>query len=383
MSVTSLDNQSVTSLDDEARVSTLTSQFQRFSFKNRNEEQDFQAFARLIRQNRQWSTMEIMERVEARWEDEETQDRFLDWRKEQCMQKFQRTVPRLSSRLCLLKIKDTDFFNAARRAEWRWIMEMVFNSFVIIGQATYGGVTTAYGIDPSTSYLLPHDFKPEQHRGGYLLHHSILGIDLRRASSPTNASPGIPSSMRIAPDFDVGRFESDRFIFAQIGSLWAFREPSDQPVSKVHKKAYTESGPWDPTGFGVVVQINEQTGMPGGVFVIYNFSARGKDADMKDFFRPPVRDEQGNILPHIGRLHPRCDPARNFTIAQIAKSISGFIPSSDTKDFSQKAFKFMPAGLPKSKPISMLRECVLSPIREVNVNSRYKLIHHVVRNGPR
>ncbi|KAE9569792.1 hypothetical protein CGMCC3_g14061 [Colletotrichum fructicola] len=165
------------------------------------------------------------------------------------------------------------------------------------------------------------------------------------------------------------------FVFAQIGSLRVFNGTNGWPKKgEPFNDAYMRESPWEETKFGVVVRIDND-GNPGAVYVIYNFWAHGKNIEANDHFRPPVRNHKNQVLPHVGQLHPKCNPGENFTVAKIANNIADLIPNSESQSsllvFSRE-FDF--------KVVSK-EECHIGPAKQIDHNGKSYLLRDSIK-GP-
>ncbi|KAF4888299.1 hypothetical protein CGCFRS4_v009908 [Colletotrichum fructicola] len=243
---------------------------------------------------------------------------------------------------CMMQIKNTNFTQSGPRAQWYWIMEMMFKKFHPIGFATHGG----HAIPLAMASILVR----------------LLGINLDIGLEICDTDPGIPIKMINTGSDHVFTPPETGFVFAQIGSLRVFNGTNGWPKKgEPFNDAYMRESPWEETKFGVVVRIDND-GNPGAVYVIYNFWAHGKNIEANDHFRPPVRNHKNQVLPHVGQLHPKCNPGENFTVAKIANNIADLIPNSESQSsllvFSRE-FDF--------KVVSK-EECHIGPAKQIDHN---------------
>ncbi|KAI8313378.1 hypothetical protein K4K61_008207 [Colletotrichum sp. SAR11_59] len=334
----------------------------------------FESLSKQIDKNRQWNATDVRKLATKIFPDRKVRKEFFAYDAKRSRARVEETTPQLTLEQCMERIKSTNFAQSGPRAEWYWMMEMIFKKFHPIGYATHGGHTTGYGIDPGPVYLLPHGFNPGT-QIGQRLHHSLLGINLDLTVGLFDTDPGTPIRMITTGSDHVFLPSETGFVFAQIGSLRVFNGSNGwpkpgQPVSQI----YMRDSPWEETKFGVVVRI-DHNGNPGAVYVIYNFWEHGKNIEANDHFRPPVRNHKNQVLPHVGRLHPDCNPGENFTVAKIANNIAELVPNSETASslllFSRE-FDF--------KVVSK-EECHIGPAKQIDHNGKSYLLRDGIK-GP-
>ncbi|KAK0707069.1 hypothetical protein B0T26DRAFT_729057 [Lasiosphaeria miniovina] len=222
-------------------------------------------------------------------------------------------------------IRKTNFANEGSSAEFLFSMEMLNNPFLILGESEFGGVCTGFGLQPGPAYLCPNlDTMDEISTDRYLLGiNTNVNVDYTSTPTDSRSSPKKRRQERssgedstrstTSEDFDVG----NGFVFAQVGALYHFAGPN----WKETEPNMVIKGPWKPTGFGVVVQVDER-GRPGSVYIIFNFYEW--DDESGDRKHTAVTDESGKVLPEIGRLHEKC--TKTFTVAKIANSLKDLGP---------------------------------------------------------
>ncbi|KAI8288272.1 hypothetical protein K4K60_011321 [Colletotrichum sp. SAR11_57] len=119
------------------------------------------------------------------------------------------------------------------------------------------------------------------------------------------------------------------FVFAQIGSLRVFNGTNGWPKKgEPFNDAYMRESPWEETN-----------------------------------------------PPHVGQLHPKCNPGENFTVAKIANNIADLIPNSESQSsllvFSRE-FDF--------KVVSK-EECHIGPAKQIDHNGKSYLLRDSIK-GP-
>ncbi|KAI8240682.1 hypothetical protein K4K57_007272 [Colletotrichum sp. SAR 10_99] len=333
----------------------------------------FESFSAEIDKNTQWNATDVLEIATKRFPNQNVLMEFLAYEARRAQERVEKTLPKLTLRECMGQIEKTNFAHSNSRAEWHWIMEMVFKKFHPIGFATHGGYTTGYGIDPGPAYLLPHGFNPNNHVG-HRLHHSLLGINLDLNIGIYDTDPGIPVNTIVTGSDHIFNPADTGFVFAQIGSLRVFNGPKGWPKQgQPVDDAYMRDGPWEETKFGVVVRI-DRDGKPGAVYAIYNFWEHGKDHEGRDHSRLRVRDHKNKLLRNVGQPHPKCDWTENFTVAKIANNISELVPATETSLLHRsRKFKF---------DVQTMRECHICPAKQVGFNGESYLMRDSIK-GPK
>ncbi|KAJ0285257.1 hypothetical protein Brms1b_008963 [Colletotrichum noveboracense] len=335
----------------------------------------FESLSTEVDNNTQWNATDVRKLTTEKFPDRNVRMEFFAYDGRRAQERVEKIInPQLTPRQCMMQIKNTDFTQSGPRAQWYWMMEMMFKKFHPIGFATHGGHTTGYGIDPGPVYLLPHGFNPNNHTG-QRLHHSLLGINLDIGLEICDTDPGIPIKMINTGSDHVFTPPETGFVFAQIGSLRVFNGTNGWPKKgEPFNDAYMRESPWEETRFGVVVRIDND-GNPGAVYVIYNFWAHGKNIEANDHFRPPVRNHKNQVLPHVGQLHPKCNPGENFTVAKIANNIADLIPNSESESsllvFSRE-FDF--------KVVSK-EECHIGPAKQIDHNGKSYLLRDSIKGS--
>ncbi|KAK3336765.1 hypothetical protein B0T19DRAFT_396476 [Cercophora scortea] len=298
--------------------------------------------------------------VRARFPEPKLQEQYHAWSDKWFGRHAARQAYRISPAEFFRKIASTTFTNTKSRDSWHWMMKTCNTPFCFLGQSDFGGVPGSYGLEPSSDYLRPNLETAETKS---LVHHSILSVNasthvdddvettpkpgIRHSSdknksaqpSPGEDSISLGGSSSSADSGRRGSWESWRwdmadaatpcsessegygigddengFLFAQLGRLHVSAGQRDGAMSE---------GPWVPTNYGVVVEINKQ-GKPGAVYILLNLH------NGRSFI--PLFDGQGRRHSHIGRLTK--DSSKTFTLAKIANTPQEFAQAS--MDFETK-----------------------------------------------
>ncbi|KAK2755816.1 hypothetical protein CKAH01_17268 [Colletotrichum kahawae] len=330
----------------------------------------FESLSKDIDKNTQWNATDVRKIATKRFPDRKVRKEFFEYDARRSRATVEKTTPQLTPKQCMTQIKNTNFAQSGPRAQWYWMMEMVFKKFHPIGYATHGGHTTGYGIDPGPVYLLPHGFNPRT-QIGQRLHHSLLGINFDISFGIYDTDPGIPIKMITTGSDHVFMPSENGFVFAQIGSLRVFNGSEGWPkCGEKVSQIYMHDSPWEETKFGVVVRI-DNNGNPGAVYVIYNFWVHGKNIEANDHFRPRVRNHKNQVLPHVGQLHPKCNSGENFTVAKIVNNIAELVPSSESDSsllILSREFNFN---------VLSKEECHICPAKQTDHNGK----SYIMRDG--
>ncbi|KAJ3462469.1 hypothetical protein MRS44_007255 [Fusarium solani] len=156
------------------------------------------------------------------------------------------------------RMSDDEIFNKT--------MEMSNNPLLVLGTARHGGSITGFAVPPNSTFLWPTwdearlDYPDEPG----LMHESLLVINLNVPVQPTGF-PGVFTRLvnrafvshngRSVPDstqFDPSQTPTN-FVFAQLGELCVF--VGDWKAARNMSGNGDVDGAWEPTGFGVVVQL--------------------------------------------------------------------------------------------------------------------------------
>ncbi|KAF7556624.1 hypothetical protein G7046_g6247 [Stylonectria norvegica] len=279
------------------------------------------------------------------WPDPEERSQYEDWVYGWRDRHFVRMRYQIPASEFISLVRKTRFSDPASAAHLFWNMEMNNMPFVILGESDFGGVFTCYGLEVGANYLWPNmdGRAPDKE----LMERNVLGINtdvhveygrVEPASSTSAARSRKRRQEHSSGDDSVRSANSDDlntpggFVFAQLGVLRAFAGADWAASSKDPK--LVQRGPWDDTGFGVVVQLSP-LGRPGAVWVIYNFYQEEElDPRMEpedpypvdesthpdDFKRQHMRvDDAFYGYPRIGRLQK--NNSEMFTVAKIADSL--------------------------------------------------------------
>ncbi|KAI8672100.1 hypothetical protein NCS56_00672500 [Fusarium sp. Ph1] len=178
------------------------------------------------------------------------------------------------------RVRGTNFAGSEDLAKYCWTMEMSNNPLLVLGTARHGGSITGFAVQPNSTFLWPTwdearlDYPDEPG----LMHESLLAINLNVPVQPTGF-PGVFTRLvnrafvshngRSVPDstqFDPSQTPTN-FVFAQLGELCVF--VGDWKAARNMSGNGDVDGAWEPTGFGVVVQV-QSNGQPKCLWAIYN-----------------------------------------------------------------------------------------------------------------
>lgn len=212
-------------------------------------------------------------------------------------------------------VQGTDFRRPDSIAKLTWQMGMGTMPFLFLGQSNHGGTMTGYGIRPGGSYLWPNlDEGPDDVD---ILHRGVLGINFNVRVIPTPASaPNRRLQARVDSAASDDANHGGGFTFAQIGALYVFGEDWNQARQQGIERVM--GGNWRETGFGVVVEVDPY-GRLGAIWVIWGVYAPDEDDTSQRGERMPMLDNEGSLLPDVGRLYPGAKTP--FMVAKIANNL--------------------------------------------------------------
>jgi hypothetical protein len=287
----------------------------------------------------------ISNRIIAFWTDLEVRARYCKWElawSGRSRDRLKRVMPQSEF---LDTILATNFGSVSARAQHLWMMEMLNTPFCLLGESDFGGVFTGYAMDPGPAYLWPnyqYENDPD------LVHRNILAINTnvlvedefierqstaqstpRRRRREADSSGGDTIRSADSEDADC----PGGFIFVQLGALFAYGGTKPWSELRTSERKAIVRGPWNATGFGVVLQIDSR-GRPGPVWVIYNFHTSGNDDVPGQHQHRHIRmmtEGSSTPFPYIGRLTDACN--RTFTVAKIADSLAELKDGAAKIDF--------------------------------------------------
>lgn len=230
----------------------------------------------------------ISDRIIAFWPDLEVRARYCRWQLDwsgRTNDRLKRVIPQSEF---FDTISTTDFGSVLARGQHLWMMEMLNTPFCLLGESDFGGVFTGYAMDPGPAYLWPN-FQDENDPD--LVHQNILAINtnvpvegefIERQSTARSTPRRRRSEADISGGDTIRSVDSEDadgpggFIFVQLGALFAYSGTKPWTELQMSERKAIVHGPWNATGFGVVLQIDSR-GRPGPVWVICNFHTSGND----------------------------------------------------------------------------------------------------------
>ncbi|KAM0556082.1 hypothetical protein ACHAPJ_006070 [Fusarium lateritium] len=263
------------------------------------------------------------------WSDPDDRAGFVKWRRRWTSRVRDRLNYPIQPRELLDTIAKTNFLDNARAGKFHWTMEMGKVPFITLGQATFEGVLTCYGLQIGIDYLWPNldSDEPGVTKNNILAINLTVEVPVNHATSTSKFNPvsslsHIEESKKFLgePVRDHHVFSPDHFVFVQLGALCVFAGEWAEAVKEGGLNVINK-GPWGHNNFGVVLRIDAR-GNPGAVYVIYNFYECDPDlrtdSDENDSYQNPGRERRTESL-DMRLVAPGCK--ERFAVAKIANSL--------------------------------------------------------------
>ncbi|CAH0055140.1 unnamed protein product [Clonostachys solani] len=225
---------------------------------------------------------------------------------------------------------------------------------MLLGESSFGGRLTGYAVAIDPTFLQPDTSNPDLPNGpaDRFLDQVVIAIDInspqpdiqpeslqlpsppekrrRESLSSDEGSEGRSDvSMRSATSDDYIEKEPD--VFFQLGELMACTGLGWFGARDKAPEEAAKNAEWEETGYSVLIKLNRHGYPTGPIFVAYVF-CRDEFGEAEEI---EWRDEDGQELPHIRRLHEDCKT--QFYLAQIANKIED-LEHGKKFDFDVKCF---------------------------------------------
>ncbi|CAK7275652.1 hypothetical protein SEPCBS57363_006817, partial [Sporothrix epigloea] len=245
------------------------------------------------------------------------------------------------------RLRNTDCKKKASLGDTSLWMHIYQVPDLFFGQSSFGGAVMHYALVTNPRYLY-YDRRQStmiDPTSPDTLMNTVLAIDIdvdnarppALMSQPNvgplrdvkkrcleNIGPGENSGIS-ARSANVNDFlDRQPFIFFQIGALHCCT--AEEWMRSDTEYADEEYEPeFEETGYGVVVRLDNDGYLTGGVYIVYSFQEEAPERVSNDPTKPVFsqerewQDSEGNELPHIRRLYPGCD--QKFFLAKIADNL--------------------------------------------------------------
>ncbi|RSM17181.1 hypothetical protein CDV31_003895 [Fusarium ambrosium] len=268
------------------------------------------------------------------WPNPQDLDDYFEWSRKWFGRHMVRARYRMSDEEIFDGVRGTNFASSQDLAKHCWTMEMSNNPLLVLGSARLRGSITGFAVQPDSTFLWPTFDYPDEPG---LMHESLLAINL---DVPINLS-GLPKTLTRCVDqtfvshndrlvLDSTQFHPDQtptnFVFAQLGELCVFT--GDWKAARNDSGDDDDDGAWEPTGFGVVVEV-QSNGQPKCLWAIYNCMPPREDLEDEpcDFDINTQRKHRG-IEQGDGSIFN--DPKMNPCFAmKITNDLQDFGPSKE------------------------------------------------------
>lgn len=226
--------------------------------------------------------------LKAKWTNPEDLDDYFKWSRKWLGRHTDRMLYQMPDEEIFEKLRNTNFASSHDLANHCWTMEMSNNPLVFLGSARRRGNLTGYAVQPSSTFLWPTQDRAQKDYPDEpgLMHKSLLAINLdipvqmTGFPSPSTTTRPTDRALRyrhgqMTPDSSQSdpSQTSTSFVFAQLGELCVFVGEWEAARNKSDDDDYNDDddvdGVWEPTGFGVVVEV-QSNGQPKCLWAIYN-----------------------------------------------------------------------------------------------------------------